>query len=81
MNGLTIATVLVAVGTTETKTVIGGKGFQLRPVIGGFILGIFLFGLGSVNASLAKNFCILIIVTAILINGAQVFKLFNTVSK
>lgn len=81
MNGLTIATVVIAVGTTEAKSVIGGKGFDLKPVIGGFILGIFLFGLGSVNAKLASNFCILIIITALLVNGIQVFKVFNTASK
>lgn len=74
MNGLAVTTVVVAVGSTEASRVVQGKNMAMSPVIGGFILGMFLFAFGMVNQQLAAKFCYLIIVSALLINGASLAK-------
>ena len=77
MNGLAVTTVVVAVGSTEASRIVQGKPMAMSPVIGGFVLGMFLFAFGMVNADLAKKFCILIIISALLINGANLAKALN----
>jgi hypothetical protein len=89
-TGMAFTTVAVVVGTTELRRVAdqkwntaNPKAVQrkllpvMSPVIGGFVLGVFLFALGMVNEYLANLFCILLIVSALLINGISVFSLFN----
>lgn len=73
MNGLAIITVLVAVGSTEANRITSGQPMEMQPVIGGFILGLFLFTLLAVNNDLGTKFCYLVIVGALLINGAGLF--------
>lgn len=74
MNGLPLLTVLVAVGSAEANRVVAGKPMVASPVIGGFILGIFLFTFMSINAQLTSKFCYLIIVSALIVNGDGLFK-------
>lgn len=70
---LVATTVIVAVGSNEANKLVRGQGIEIQPVIGGFILGLFLFALMAVNAPLATKFCILIIITAVLVNGKPMF--------
>lgn len=70
---LPFITVGIAVGSNEAKKLVSGKGLDIQPVIGGFVLGIFLFAMYELNEKIATRFCILIIVTALLINGVDVF--------
>lgn len=66
-------TVAIAVGSNEAKKLTDGKSLAVQPVIGGFILGICLFALYEINEPIGRNFCILIIITALLVNGVAVF--------
>lgn len=77
MNGLAILTVLVTVGSTEANRVLNGKPMDSSPVIGGFILGIFLFAFMMMHPQLGTKFCYLIIVSALLINGSGLMKALN----
>lgn len=66
---LTITAVLVAVLSGELKSFASNKGFDMRPVVAGFLLGVFLYILQEVNESLFKAFAVLIIITAVVVNG------------
>lgn len=66
---LTIVTVLVAVTGGELRSFKANKGFDMRPVVAGFLLGIFLYLLGEISPQLAKPFAVLIIITAVVVNG------------
>lgn len=77
MNGLAILTVVVTVGSTEANRVMNGKEQTGSPIIGGFILGIFLFAFMAVNPSLGSKFCYLIIISALLLNGNGLAKALN----
>lgn len=72
-TGLAMVTSTIAVGATEAALVKKGAGPSMRPVIGGFLLGLFLFAVGIVNEQIGTLFCYLIIVGALLINGASLF--------
>lgn len=85
-TGMAFTTVIVAVGSTEARRIVdvnwnnaNPKAVQrktssaMSPVIGGFILGVFLFAFGMVNEHLATLFCVLLIVSALLINGLSLF--------
>lgn len=74
MNGLAIMTVLVTVGSTEANRIVNGKPMNISPVLGGFVLGIFLFAFLMVNPKLGSKFCYLIIISALLINGGGLTK-------
>lgn len=69
---LTSATVCVS---TEAKNIYTGHGLAMKPVIGAFGLGIFLFILAAANVSIAQKFCYLCIVAALLVNGTYFFSL------
>jgi hypothetical protein len=66
--------VLVAVGSTESQSLIKDKKLTMRPVIGGFILGIFLYAFGMMNARLGRLIAILVIVGALTFNGTALFE-------
>lgn len=51
----------------------------MKPIIGGFVLGLFLFAFGGINEKLATQFCILLIVASLLINGMSLFQGVQTV--
>lgn len=76
-----VLTVAVAVGGAEVsrlaKIKAGDKnpGTVMGPVLGGFTLGLFLFAAGIASEYLATLLCLLIIISALLLNGMQVFSL------
>lgn len=87
---MAFTTVVIAVGSAEAKRVVDSKWNTdnphakpreltpvMTPVLGGFVLGIFLFAFGMVNEYLANLFCILIIVGSLLINGMSIFELLH----
>lgn len=69
-TSLSMTTVFIVVGTTEASRLASKKGLSIKPVIGGFLLGIFLFAFGMMNADLTAKFCYLIILSALLVNGS-----------
>jgi hypothetical protein len=72
---LAVTTAIVAVASTEAKNLADKKSLAMKPVVGGFILGIFLFAFGMVNESVATKLCILVIITAVLMNGVKLFSI------
>jgi len=72
-TSLAMVTSVVTTGATEAALLKKGKPPTMKPVIGGFLLGLFLFGLGMVNERIGTLFCYLIIVGALLVNGASLF--------
>jgi uncharacterized membrane protein YdcZ (DUF606 family) len=77
-----VATVALAVGSTEAARLVhqkqnhdhpGWKQWKIsspmHPVIAGFSLGLFLFAAGIANERLATLLCLLIVVSALLVNG------------
>lgn len=74
-TGLAFTTCVVVVGSTEAKLLAEKKPLAMKPVIGGFMLGIFLFAIGMANESIATKMCALIIVTALLLNGIKLFEI------
>lgn len=73
-TGLVMLTVMVAVGSTEAKNLITQQKLTIQPIIGGFLLGIFLFIFGMINAELGSKFAYLAIVAALLTNGVPAFQ-------
>ncbi|MHB1357043.1 MAG: hypothetical protein ACYCZF_13830 [Anaerolineae bacterium] len=70
MNALTPITTAAVVGlSTEGVYLIQKKKMTVRPIIGAFVLGIFLLGISSANAELGKYFSVLILLTTALVNG------------
>lgn len=72
---LAITTSVVAVASAEAKNLADKQPLAMKPVIGGFILGLFLFAFGMVNENVATKVCYLVIVTAILMNGVKLFSI------
>jgi hypothetical protein len=72
---LAVTTSVIAVVSSEAKYLAEKKPMEMKPVIGGFILGMFLFAFGMVNENVATKFCYLVIVTAILMNGSKLFSI------
>lgn len=70
-----ITTVGVVVATSESASLIKRRSLSMRVVIGGFILGLFLFPLDSAQPELAKSVMILIVISALIVNGESLFKL------
>ena len=70
-----IGTVAVVVATTEAAQISNGRGVSVTPIIGGFVLGGFLFAIGAANEKLGSQFAALILVTALLINGVPLLGL------
>jgi len=62
----------VVVGSTEAKQIKSGHAPSFRPVLGSFMLGLFLIALGAANDHIANLFGILIVITAILENGIPI---------
>lgn len=72
-----ITTVGVVVASTESKNLIEKKSLTMRPVVAGFILGIFLFAIDSANTELSKKLQVLLIVGALLVNGSDLIQIFT----
>jgi uncharacterized membrane protein YdcZ (DUF606 family) len=77
MNPLIIISVLVAVGSNEAAKVAKGNGFAITPVLGGFLLGAFLFVIEDVNPKLGNAFAVLVLVSSLLVNGQALFTAIN----
>lgn len=73
-TGLVLLTVIVAVGSTEAKNLMTKQSLTMKPVVGGFLLGVFLFIFGMVNETLGTKFAQLTIVAALLVNGVPAFQ-------
>ena len=71
-KGWVIAAVVVLIATTSIKGVHTGK-WEFSSVLGAAGVGVALFGMGMIHEELAKLFAILIIVTALLVNGLPAF--------
>lgn len=71
-------TVLVVVGGAEASRITQGKPLVFKPVVSGFLLGLFLFVFGIASEQVATKICYLIIVASLLANGIP---LVNAVSK
>lgn len=69
-----VTTVLVVVGSTEAKSIKDGKGLTIKPVIGGFLLGIALISIDNASPQLGTKFNWLMIIGALLLNGAALFE-------
>lgn len=50
---------------------------KMKPVIGGFLLGIFLFGMNAVSGDVTHAVCILLIISALLLSGPAVVTALN----
>jgi len=72
-KGLILATVFVTAVAAFIKQVSGNQPATFRTYLGASLMGIFLTGIGMVNARLARNFAILIILSVLLKNGGALF--------
>jgi len=72
-KGLILATVFITAVSAFVKQVSGNESPTFRTYLGASFMGIFLTGIGMVNARLARNFAILIIFSVLLKNGGALF--------
>lgn len=73
MSGADVATLAaLAAGTTVIKNGVKGH-VSMRPVVGGFLLGTALLTINIWSPEVATGLGTLVFVTALLINGAEVF--------
>ncbi len=80
LTPVTVASIVAV--STEGALIAKGEPPSIRPIIGGFVLGIFLIGLANFNDKLASYMSVLILLSAALINGPTLFsKLSSTASK
>lgn len=81
MNPLVLTTCVITLITTEAKRSLVNKGGKesinwnpsMRPVIGSFVLGVFLLGIDEAAPQLTDKFCGLIIITDLVLNGKPLF--------
>jgi hypothetical protein len=62
-------TVLIVVGGAEAARITQGKPLVIKPVVSGFLLGLFLFVFGIFSENLGTKIAYLIIVASLLVNG------------
>jgi len=67
------AAVVTTVGFAEADQLFHKKGFTMKPIIGGFILGVFLFAIAEVDNSLGVLFAALVALNAVIQHGSTVF--------
>lgn len=77
MSSMGLLTVIVVVASGEAKNFLVDKKFTIKPVIGGFILGAFLFALEAWNDELATRIDVLVIIGALLLNGGSITTALN----
>lgn len=85
-TGLITTTVLAVVACTEAKIVsnhydaqnhfVAAAPLNMKPVIGGFALGLLLFAFDAVSPTVTKYLAILILVAALSINGQYLLNFF-----
>lgn len=71
-NSVIMTSVVVATGVTLIADQQQSK-LTMRPIIGGWILGLILFLIATFDEDIAKMFAVLVLVTAVLMNGTKVF--------
>ena len=74
-------TVLIVVGGSEASKVVTGKPPTLKPVVSGFLLGIFLFVMGLFSENLATKISYLIIAASLLVNGLPLIQAVSGTTK
>lgn len=72
MNVLT--PVVIVFGVTAAKKLVVDGTFDVKVLVGGFVFGLLLFGLNEANSEVATAFAWVAAITAVLINGAPLFK-------
>lgn len=70
-------TILFTAGLAEADLILHKKPPVMKPIIGGFILGIGLYGLFELDTRLGSLFCVLLVVNAFLQHGVSVFEVIN----
>lgn len=85
-TGLITTAILVTVAGTEAKTIsnhydaqnhfVAAQSLSMKPVIGGFALGLMLFAFDAVNSEITKYVAILILITSLLMNGQYLLNFF-----
>lgn len=87
MNPVIVSTVALTVGIAEfSRSLKVANGHEtlawnpsFRPVVAGFVLGLFLLGIDEVAPEVTPKLCTLIIVTDLLLNGKPVFDYLATI--
>lgn len=75
MNAFT--TTAIVVGTTYAGEAVQHKPMTFRPLISGWVLGLFLVLVSEVSPRSSDAFMALVVITAILINGPKFFPAVN----
>lgn len=78
MNSTIVSSLLVATSLTYVRQIIKKENLDVRPLVGAFVLGLGLFGIGMASEELAKSLAIIILITSVAMNGTA---LFNAVEK
>lgn len=79
----TSAVIMTSVAITTGTTLVAEQqdsNLSFKPIVGGWILGLILFVVATFAEDLARMFAILIMVTALLVNGSRVFGLISKVT-
>ena len=75
-NAVIMVSVVVTAGSTLVAEQQASK-LTFKPIIGGWILGLILFTVATFAEDIARLFAILIMVTALMVNGSQLFGVIN----
>jgi len=78
-GGVIVIASVVTVITAEAARLYDRKTLTVKPFIGGLAMAVGLFGVAAVNDEIGRNFAILIMVSALLINGPKLFSLIGGV--
>ena len=62
----------VVVGSSEANKITNKQAPTFKPILGGFMLGIFLIALSGINDHIANLFGVLIVISSILLNGIPI---------
>ena len=76
-TGLIITSVSIAVGVGEAKYLATQNKLSMRPVIGGFVGGLLLFAFDEASPDITKWLAVLVLVSALALNGNYLLDLVN----
>lgn len=76
-----VTVVAVVVGTTYGANAVKKKPLTIKPLIAGWILGLFLFVIDEVSPDIGSAFGALAMVSALLVNGGDLFPAIGKVIK
>ncbi len=80
-TNIIIVAVATTVGFSEIVSASNGNGFVFKPILGGFLLGAFLFIISTINAPLGEAFAILVIIATLIFNGSPVLAKVSSLTK